>query len=62
MLQQVHARDLQVGDILDEIKQTIEDISVKPDRVTLVLSGQSYAKLKPDDVVVIVARSLPASW
>lgn len=59
MLEQVYARDLQVGDILSKTQRTIEAIAVSPDKVILALSGKGYAKLKPDDIIAIVARDLP---
>ena len=61
MNQQVHARDLEIGDILADCQRTIEDISVKSNRVIVVLSGNAYAELRPDDIVSIVARYIPAS-
>ena len=62
MEQQVYARELVKGDILARSKKTIEDIAIKSDKVILALSGKGAAILKPDDVVAIVARSLPANW
>ena len=61
MNQQVHARDLEINDILADCQRTIEGISVKSDKVIIVLSGNAYAELKPDDVVSIVARYIPAN-
>ena len=61
MNQQVYARDLEIGDILADCQRTIEGISVKSDRVVVVLSGNAYAELRPDDIVSIVARYIPAS-
>ena len=61
MNQQVYARNLEIDDILADCQRTIEDISVKSDRVIVVLSGNAYAELRPDDIVSIVARYIPAS-
>ena len=61
MNQQVYAKDLEIGDILADCQQTIEDIAIKPNKVVLVLSGKCAAILSPDEVVSIVARYIPAS-
>ena len=61
MNQQVYARDLVIGDILADCQRTIEDIAIKPNKVVLALSGRHAAILRPDDVVSIVARYIPAS-
>ena len=61
MNQQVYAKDLEIGDILADCQRTIEDIAIKPNKVVLVLSGRHAAILRPDEVVSIVARYIPAS-